>query len=586
MELALTCSSTSQTVAQRSFEDEGCADSEPELLEAISTADQHSQGLCVEATGVSFSLVREVERNVPICLAILVPPVLLEDHVSRFASRRVHLTCRSVWREEGLPKGWQPAILNQIHPHLSQQGFIRGMVLLGHSRQMNAAADIVLYTLFVNTIRAYHNVMDKLNGESMCAKRECIIKALPLSSISVANEMTKANLASLSTQPVEVPSCPVCLNRVDPSHLGLPKLKEETLCSQVCDGDNDCRNKHLLAPWPAPSSCKACYEIEKRWPSQHRERHLHDETNDVFCYCCALQETLWVCLICGFVGCGRYSNSHAVEHYNETKHAFSLELGTLRVWNYAKGEFMHRTDVLECPLVQRHHLWADIRYPVVRAAEGKYQATDKFNGNGKAFSTEKFHLGDKTLVGIPDINNFEDPPKKATMIGEEYEALLQSALEEQAQHYEGEITRLRAELTAEQVDEAAMSETELREIEDLKADIGSLRCDIDHLGRSLLGVQGQEAGHRAASQRLLREQGVAKDLLAKIREEAGKEHDKGNQQVEELEQQIADLTANLRMRHQFSQDQELSNAQIFGTTSRASSSKRGKKSRRGIFRNK
>jgi hypothetical protein len=38
----------------------------------------------------------------------------------------------------------------------------------------------------------------------------------------------------------------------------------------------------------------------------------------------------------------------------------------------------------------------------------------------------------------------------------------------------------------------------------------------------------------------------------------------GNMQVEELELQIADLTANFRMRDQFSG--ELSNAQIYGTT--------------------
>jgi hypothetical protein len=51
----------------------------------------------------------------------------------------------------------------------------------------------------------------------------------------------------------------------------------------------------------------------------------------------------------------------------------------------------------------------------------------------------------------------------------------------------------------------------------------------------------------------------------------------GRRQVDELEQQIDDLTANQRcltlfgfavlprMRHQFSQDEELLNAQIFGT---------------------
>lgn len=157
-------------------------------------------------------------------------------------------------------------------------------------------------------------------------------------------------------------------------------------------------------------------------------------------------------------------------------------------------------------------------------------------------------------------------PKKATMIGEEYEALLQSALEEQAQHYEGEITHLRARLTAENVDESTMTVDEGREIEGLQSEIANLRCEIDRVSRELVDSQAQEAGHRATSQRLLREQQVVQELLVKIRVETTKEHEEGKLQVEELEQQIADLTANQRMRDQFSQDEELQQAQICGTT--------------------
>jgi hypothetical protein len=171
------------------------------------------------------------------------------------------------------------------------------------------------------------------------------------------------------------------------------------------------------------------------------------------------------------------------------------------------------------------------------------------------------------------------------MIGEEYECLLQSALEEQAQHYEGEITRLRAELTAARVDEQSISEQERTEIDSLNATIQERRAQIDKVGRGLLDLQSQEAGNRAVSQRLLREQQVAQELQAKLREEASKEQNEGRMQVDELEQQIADLTANQQMRHQFSQDQELLNAQIFGTTgtdnnAKSSSKKKGKKTRR------
>lgn len=172
-------------------------------------------------------------------------------------------------------------------------------------------------------------------------------------------------------------------------------------------------------------------------------------------------------------------------------------------------------------------------------------------------------------------------PKKATMIGEEYEALLQSALEEQAQHYEGEITHLRARLTAENVDQSTVTADEGREIESLQTEIANLRSEIDRVSRELVDSQAQEAGHRATSQRLLREQQVVQEVLLKIRTETSTEHEEGKMQVEELEQQIADLAANQRMRDQFSQDEELQQAQIWGTANNNNSNNKSNKKSNG-----
>eukprot|EP00957_Ditylum_brightwellii_P194357 14802216-Ditylum_brightwellii.AAC.1 len=70
--------------------------------------------------------------------------------------------------------------------------------------------------------------------------------------------------------------------------------------------------------------------------------------------------------------------------------------------------------------------------------------------------------------------------------------------------------------------------------------------------------------------------------------DAEAEHEAGKRQVEDLEQQVSDLKANLKVRQQILGDQELSNAQIFGTATTSSSSspnrssKRGKKHRRSL----
>lgn len=176
--------------------------------------------------------------------------------------------------------------------------------------------------------------------------------------------------------------------------------------------------------------------------------------------------------------------------------------------------------------------------------------------------------------------SFEKTPKKATMIGQEYEALLESALGDQALHYEGEISRLRAELTSSLVDPSLISPKDRLEVEGLQSEIAALKRDIDQVSRSLLEGQKVEAQHRATSQSLLREQQEANALIQKIEHEARQEAQQGKLQVEDLEQQVHDLTANLKMRQQFSQSEELNNAQIFGTTEAQPSNNRAKRGKK------
>jgi len=61
------------------------------------------------------------------------------------------------------------------------------------------------------------------------------------------------------------------------------------------------------------------------------------------CEACGERGDTWMCLICGSTGCGRYrGGAHAVRHYDETGHAYALELETQRVWSYSADCFVHR----------------------------------------------------------------------------------------------------------------------------------------------------------------------------------------------------------------------------------------------------
>jgi BRCA1-associated protein len=60
------------------------------------------------------------------------------------------------------------------------------------------------------------------------------------------------------------------------------------------------------------------------------------------CGVCHSELNLWICLICGSIGCGRYDEAHAFAHYKETSHAFAMDLSSQRVWDYVSDSYVHR----------------------------------------------------------------------------------------------------------------------------------------------------------------------------------------------------------------------------------------------------
>ena len=463
-----------------------------------------------------------------------------------------------------------------------------------------------------------------------------------------------------------LPCCPVCLSLIEPTRLGLPELKPQYRCSQWCAQSNmsndfsqehSCPNEIKFLPWPPPADCTACRQRElsaestmssingppKRSLSMESPLHLspggvqraalqrsntdelnHDDANALLshpatsagsphpnllvCHQCDISTTLWSCLTCGFVGCGRYTLKHAAQHYTMEGHPFSLELATGRIWCYENGTFVHRRDLVECPVLSTK--WgiapsksSSLNYSLAASSmsyegdnansfseshneglqkETSINASQHNHSSGLEDSTASCRRN--TNQSIPtETSKLSSQPKKSIMIGHEYEALLQSALEDQAQHYEGEISRLRSKLASSSLQNTPISDRESREIISLQKDSERIKQEVEMLSATLLEAQTKEAKHRSMSQRLLREQSISKELLDRIRKETLAEHESGKQRMEDLEMQIADLNANLRMMSEFANNEELSQAQIFGTTGGEEKGKkqRGKKNRRG-----
>lgn len=121
------------------------------------------------------------------------------------------------------------------------------------------------------------------------------------------------------TNLTELPNCPVCLERMDESVAGILTV----LCNHSFH--NDC-----LMKWQ-DTCCPVCRYCQSPEP-----------TAESTCFECESHESLWICVICGHIGCGRYQEQHAYQHYQNTAHTFSMHLGNQRVWDYAGDNYVHR----------------------------------------------------------------------------------------------------------------------------------------------------------------------------------------------------------------------------------------------------
>ena len=117
----------------------------------------------------------------------------------------------------------------------------------------------------------------------------------------------------------ELPSCPVCLERLD--------AEESGLITSVC---NHQFHSNCLAQCSTETNCPVC-----------RFTFQCIETKNVCCECDAT-DSLWICLLCGNIGCSRYRNEHAELHFQKTGHTYALEIDTQRVWDYAGDGYVHR----------------------------------------------------------------------------------------------------------------------------------------------------------------------------------------------------------------------------------------------------
>nr|DAD27208.1 TPA_asm: hypothetical protein HUJ06_028676 [Nelumbo nucifera] len=173
------------------------------------------------------------------------------------------------------------------------------------------------YSVLIKLVdqKSADNFYSNLNGRRFSSMEAEVCHIL----FTISVEYTE--LAEIAGMPpvgfTELPTCPVCLERLDQDTSGI--------LTTLCDHSFQCA---CISRW-THSSCPVC-----RFCQQQAEKPT--------CSICGTSGNLWICVICGFVGCGRYKEGHAIRHWKDTQHCYSLDLETQRVWDYVGDSYVHR----------------------------------------------------------------------------------------------------------------------------------------------------------------------------------------------------------------------------------------------------
>jgi predicted RNase H-like nuclease (RuvC/YqgF family) len=262
------------------------------------------------------------------------------------------------------------------------------------------------------------------------------------------------------------------------------------------------------------SGCPVCRYTQNDAFTSHRG--ADGEAPDNECSVCGSTQNLWICLICGNIGCGRYDSAHAFAHYEATSHTYAMDVVTQHVWDYAGDGYVHR-------LIQNKTDGKLVDMPA--STHGTFSAP----GGMTAYANETV------------------PREKLDNMGMEYAYLLTSQLESQRAYFEEQLERAvdKAAKAASSADEAsravvAMSqklEALTLQYADAQSTISALERDVERYSKKSTTTSDLA---RKLTQQYKEETTINESLLSRIKHLEKKIGD-ANVRVKELEAQKEDL---------------------------------------------
>ncbi|XP_018494674.1 BRCA1-associated protein [Galendromus occidentalis] len=277
----------------------------------------------------------------------------------------------------------------------------------------------------------------------------------------------------------ELPTCPVCLERMDESIEGILTILCNHSFHDVC-----------LAKWQGDSTCPVC---------RYTQTPQQDAGN--CCQTCGATENLWICLVCGHIGCGRYVSGHAHTHFTETAHTYAMQVENGSVWDYAGDNYVHR-------LVQ-----------------------NKTDGKLVQLETQS-----------------EGMDEKVDSVQLEYTYMLTSQLEKQRRFFEDALEQ-QAKDTLRQINElkekTRIAIDERKELESKMTQVtkerDSLRKKLDTVSSQCTKLKKDLAEEKELSSCLLQDQRKWQTRMDQISSQMSKSKDESDARIRDLEEQLRDV---------------------------------------------
>ncbi|KAF1350622.1 hypothetical protein BDV97DRAFT_349985 [Delphinella strobiligena] len=219
------------------------------------------------------------------------------------------------------------------------------------------------------------------------------------------NSLTAKPRAPPTPSLIELPTCPVCLERMDET-TGLLTI----LCQHVF-------HCACLEKWRG-SGCPVCRYTQSpsfTFPYPRPSEYDGNAPVEPICSVCSTTNNLWICLVCGNTGCGRYDDAHAYAHYEDTSHCYAMDINTQHVWDYAGDGYVHR-------LIQNK--------PELPPSSTSAHTTISTSRHPNAAFKEELRQGEDMV-----------PREKMEAMANEYTFLLTSQLEGQRRYYEEQLER-------------------------------------------------------------------------------------------------------------------------------------------------